>query len=97
MYVQIITPEKTLFEGEVDSINLPGTDGRFHILNHHAAIVSSLKEGIIEVHTHTQEFQDYQNGNGKVQTSPLDDKILQFSIKGGVIEFNNNKAIVLAD
>lgn len=97
MYVQIITPEETIFEGEVDSIALPGVDGGFHILNGHAPIVSSLIKGKIEIHTHSKEFKDYLNDSGKVVMSPLDDKIFHYEITSGVIEMNNNKVIILAD
>jgi len=38
-----------MYSGEVDSVNLPGSDGSFGILNNHAALVSTLKEGEIKV------------------------------------------------
>ena len=47
MTLEIITPEKELFNGEVDSVKLPGTNGEFEILNNHAPIISSLKKGEI--------------------------------------------------
>jgi F-type H+-transporting ATPase subunit epsilon len=77
MQLEIITPEKKLYSGEVDMINVPGSDGFFGILNNHAALVSTLKEGEIKI---------VENGNEKL-----------FAIKGGVVEVNNNKVIVLAE
>jgi F-type H+-transporting ATPase subunit epsilon len=47
MILEIITPEKTYFNGEVDSISLPGETGSFQILNNHAPIISLLKNGIL--------------------------------------------------
>lgn len=47
MKLEIISPDKLLYSGEVDSIILPGTAGSFEILPRHAAIISSLKEGDI--------------------------------------------------
>ena len=44
MYLEIITPELTVFKGEVDSVYVPGTNGDFEMLNNHAAIVSTLKK-----------------------------------------------------
>ena len=41
MNLEIITPEKELYKGEVDSITLPGTDGEFGILKNHAPIIST--------------------------------------------------------
>ncbi|GAB1445995.1 MAG: ATP synthase F1 subunit epsilon [Cyclobacteriaceae bacterium] len=45
MHLEIITPEKKVFEGEVHIATFPGTDGSFQILNNHAPLVSLLKEG----------------------------------------------------
>ena len=49
MKLEIITPETTLFEGEVTLVQLPGIDGSFEILNNHAPLISVLKEGKIKV------------------------------------------------
>ena len=45
MKLQIVSPENTLFNGEVNMVELPGVAGRFEILKNHAAIVSSLAAG----------------------------------------------------
>jgi F-type H+-transporting ATPase subunit epsilon len=45
MTLEILTPDKKIFEGEANSITLPGTLGQFEILNHHAAIISTLEDG----------------------------------------------------
>ncbi len=45
MYLDILTPEKTLFSGEVDSVSLPGTAGMFTVLENHASLISSLSKG----------------------------------------------------
>ena len=49
MDVQIITPDKSLYQGQADLITVPGTSGSFGILNHHAPLVSSLKKGEIKI------------------------------------------------
>jgi F-type H+-transporting ATPase subunit epsilon len=49
MIVEIITPDKVVFEGEADLVRLPGIDGSFEILDHHAPLVSILGEGEIKV------------------------------------------------
>ncbi len=43
--LRIITPHKLLFEGEVESVTLPGTVGSFTVLDNHAPIISSLEKG----------------------------------------------------
>jgi F-type H+-transporting ATPase subunit epsilon len=48
MHLEIITPEKKIFEGEVSVATFPGADGSFQILNDHAPLVSLLKDGVVE-------------------------------------------------
>ena len=50
MYLEIISPEFTLFSGEVTSVAVPGVDGEFEMLNNHASIVSTLKKGTIKIY-----------------------------------------------
>ena len=45
MKLEIITPEKKLFSGDVTSVMLPGTNGLFTVWNNHAPIISSLIRG----------------------------------------------------
>ena len=45
MYLEILTPEKKVFEGEVSIVTFPGTDGSFQVLNHHAPLISLLAQG----------------------------------------------------
>jgi F-type H+-transporting ATPase subunit epsilon len=47
MQLEIISPEKIIYKGEVDSVTLPGVVGLFTILNHHAPIISVLKNGVV--------------------------------------------------
>lgn len=50
MKVAIITPNNTLFEGkEIQSVILPGKDGKFELLENHAPIIATLKEGEIVI------------------------------------------------
>ncbi len=97
MKVQILTPEEVVFDGEVDSLKVPGKGGSFQMLNNHAPVVSVLEKGLIEIHTHSQEREDYLNISAKIVQSPNNENILHFPIDGGVLEFNNNTAIVLID
>ena len=49
MFVEIITPEKTIFKGEVQLAQLPGSKGGFEILKNHAPIISTLEKGRIKI------------------------------------------------
>ncbi len=56
MQLDIITPEKIAFSGRVTSVTVPGTKGRFTILENHAPIISSLEGGVITYRTGDEEF-----------------------------------------
>jgi F-type H+-transporting ATPase subunit epsilon len=45
MYLEIVTPDKKVFEGEVFTAKFPGSKGEFQILNEHAPLISSLERG----------------------------------------------------
>ena len=49
MTLEILTPERKLFSGEVYGVQLPGIDGSFEILDRHAPIVSALKKGNLKI------------------------------------------------
>ena len=48
MQLTIITPDRQVFEGEVESATFPGSDGSFQVLRNHAPLVSSLGKGEIK-------------------------------------------------
>lgn len=64
MHLEIISPEKVLFTGEVSRVKLPGTLGYFELLNNHAPIVSTLKSGQIKVKGDdgTVSYYDIESG-----------------------------------
>ena len=45
MHLEIITPDRKVFEGEVTSAQFPGDDGSFEVLNNHAPLIAALKAG----------------------------------------------------
>jgi F-type H+-transporting ATPase subunit epsilon len=48
MFLEILTPEKKVFEGNVTIATFPGADGSFQVLDNHAPLISLLKEGVVE-------------------------------------------------
>jgi F-type H+-transporting ATPase subunit epsilon len=48
MHLEILTPEKKIFAGDVTIATFPGADGFFQIMEHHAPLISLLKEGVVE-------------------------------------------------
>ncbi|AQG81223.1 ATP synthase F1 subunit epsilon [Spirosoma montaniterrae] len=49
MTLDIITPDRKVFSGEVSAVTFPGSQGQFQVLNDHAALVSTLAKGPIVV------------------------------------------------
>jgi F-type H+-transporting ATPase subunit epsilon len=49
MQLEILTPERKVFSGNVYGIQLPGTEGAFEILENHAPIIASLGKGKMKV------------------------------------------------
>lgn len=61
MQLEIITPDKKIYSGEVSSATFPGAKGSFQILNNHAPIISSLNHGMVK-------YQDEQ-GEGNIEVT----------------------------
>ncbi len=72
--IEIITPEKKFFKGEVESINLTTLDGRVQILANHIPYVTGLAPGIIKIVE-----------NGKEKVASLSGGFVQFADNKGVI------------
>ncbi|MBN9351492.1 MAG: ATP synthase F1 subunit epsilon [Chitinophagaceae bacterium] len=64
MTLEILTPDKKVFSGEVYGVQLPGTSGLFEVLDHHAAVVSSLKSGNLKVLLDKQKTRIYAIKSG---------------------------------
>lgn len=73
MQLEIITPDKTIFDGEVDSATFPGSKGSFQVLKNHAALISSLDKGKVIYKINDKEQEMVVNG-GIVEV--LNDKII---------------------
>jgi F-type H+-transporting ATPase subunit epsilon len=65
--LEIITPEKRLFDGNVKLVQVPGTKGSFEILKNHAPIISTLTQGIIKVITDTDQQQLIEINSGIIE------------------------------
>ncbi len=73
MELEIVTPDKTIFKGEADLVQLPGIDGSFEILSNHAPLISVLKKGIIKIRKDKiEDFYEVKAGVVEV----LNDRVL---------------------
>jgi len=93
MILEIVSPEATLFKGEVTSVSLPGVNGSFQILNNHAPIVSILKQGTVKITANSFKFDK----DVVEKFSKINDQNYTLEIASGTIEMKDNKVIVLAD
>lgn len=91
MLLEIVTPEATLFSGEVEAIAVPGVNGEFEMLKDHAPIVSILKEGHVKIYGDITLEEAVQDKFTKA------DRGTWLAINSGTIEMKENKVIVLAD
>lgn len=73
MKLEIITPERKIFEGETDMVQLPGSDGLFEILNNHAPMIAALSNGKIKIRNNN-EYSFFEINGGVVEV--LNNRIL---------------------
>lgn len=92
MFLEIVSPEATLFAGQVTSVTVPGINGEFQMLQNHAPIVSLLQAGEVKVQGNILIEEEFQN---KFSKGSNGETIL--SIASGTVELKDNKVIVLAD
>ncbi len=67
--LSILTPEKTVFEGAVEYVEAPGTEGYFGVLSNHAAMVSGLAEGTLKVRGADGQQQSWRVSGGFFEVS----------------------------
>jgi F-type H+-transporting ATPase subunit epsilon len=85
MRLEIISPEATLYQGEVTSVIVPGVNGSFQLLERHAAIASVLQKGELIIKGLDRQL---------LTASHAETFLL---IQGGAVEMKHNKLIVLID
>lgn len=74
MKVDIINPEKSIFEGEATIVQLPGKDGSFEIMSNHAPLIAVLKKGKIKVVDKEKKELFFEVNGGVVEV--LQNKVL---------------------
>lgn len=72
LFLDIVTPSKVIFSGEIKSITVPGTIGSFQVLKNHAPIISTLEIGVIKIETASGK-KLYATGGGTIEV--LNNKI----------------------
>jgi F-type H+-transporting ATPase subunit epsilon len=67
MVLEILTPEKMVYTGDVYGVQLPGIGGSFEVLEKHAPMVSALKAGNMKVLTSKTTFSNFSIQGGFVE------------------------------
>ena len=67
MNLEIITPEKKLFEGKIKLVQVPGKSGSFEVLKNHAPIISTLNSGTIKIITDKDKKETVQISSGIIE------------------------------
>ncbi|MFO7525567.1 MAG: ATP synthase F1 subunit epsilon [Ignavibacteriaceae bacterium] len=69
LYLEIVTPSKSEFKGDITSITVPGSKGSFQVLKNHAPIVSSLEVGKVKVELPDGTTQIFAAGGGTIEVN----------------------------
>lgn len=75
LHLQIITPEKTVFDDEVDQVTLPTTKGQITVLPHHVPLITAIEAGELIFKKH-QKDTHMAAGFGFAQVGPDNIKVL---------------------
>ena len=92
MILEIVTPEATLINTEVESVSVPGVNGEFQMLNNHAPIVSVLVNGTVKFKGENVSIDEAHKDEFSIENDEY-----KLEISSGTIEMKANKVIILAD
>jgi F-type H+-transporting ATPase subunit epsilon len=67
MRIEIITPDKKIFEGDIKSVRVPGEKGSFQVLKDHAPIVSTLENGPVFIVDHAGAESKFHINGGVIE------------------------------
>jgi F-type H+-transporting ATPase subunit epsilon len=79
-YLEIISPVKIVFQGEVKSVTIPGTTGSFQVLQNHAPLISTFSIGKIKIEKDSEEIE-YSTGGGVFEVKNNKSVVLAQSIE----------------
>lgn len=81
MFLEIISPDKQIYRGNVKRVRLPGSKGLFEILNNHAPIISTLDKGVIRIFDENDKKITFKVEGGIVENKANKIIVLVESIK----------------
>ena len=95
MQISVLTPDRTLFTGSIESVTVPGTNGNFQILNNHAPIVSALGKGTVQLVTDAGEHEVFNAESGKLEKATNAGRTVTYKVSGGFVEVLKNEVSLL--
>jgi F-type H+-transporting ATPase subunit epsilon len=94
MTISVLTPDRTIFSGPITSVNLPGVEGSFQLLNNHAPLVSALSQGNVTIETGGGAYSFFDE-KADVTAEGTEARTLIFTIDQGFVEVLNNEVNLL--
>ena len=67
MKIEIVTPDKKIFDGEIKSVRVPGKKGSFQVLKDHAPIISTLEHGLVRIVDQENNEINYNISGGVIE------------------------------
>lgn len=83
MKIEIITPDRKVFEGDIKSVRVPGTKGSFQVLKDHAPIVSTLEKGTVFIVDQAGTETRFEIDGGVIEVKVNKIILLAESVQGG--------------
>ena len=82
-HLSILTPERSVFEGSVEYMQVPGLDGYLGVLAHHAALVTGLARGVLTVRQEGGHVDHWNVDGGFFEVGNNKATVLADSVSGG--------------
>ena len=95
MNITVLTPERAIFEGAIQSVKVPGVSGEFQVLKDHAPIVSALETGKVTIVTAAGSHSYFDKESGESVVATEAGKRLEYQVEGGFIEVLDNEVSLL--
>lgn len=100
--VEIVTPQRVIFEGKAASVSVPGTKAPFQILFNHAPIVSTLEIGLTKIVDESDKAHIFATGSGFTEVHKNKISILvesafpaeEINVEAVIEQLNNAKALL---
>jgi F-type H+-transporting ATPase subunit epsilon len=81
MKIEIITPDRKIFDGEIKSVRVPGKKGSFQVLKDHAPIISTLENGSVRIVDQDNNEIIYEISGGVIEVKSNKIILLADSVK----------------